>query len=320
VHEAFQMRAAHATRQKSPCALIRSRRVRGRGADDPDGRADHSKNRVYMGYAYRGEHANRSAHPPIVTAGRVAGGEPRERAGRPARQGTQPARRDRPLRGVRYVLGAPGERTSAAATSELPLSSACTRPAPVRPTAERRCRQARAHVESLWREQMAAEAVAVQHDSKGLQDASEQLSLAEEELSAFAADKRRRRRLLGSGYHPALEERTAAVSRAQAQLNVPWPAPARGERRDLRGAHDRGAKAGARSSIDAVIVGRGHSAFPIEQRVIDPLARRRAADLHAAEREERSRSGPTSLSETRVSSGWRSWVTRANSRSRQSIR
>jgi DNA invertase Pin-like site-specific DNA recombinase len=266
VHEAFLMRAAHCTRTEVALRLdeIAPRPEEGRWTIPMVERI--IKNRVYLGYAYRGEHVNRSAHPPIVTPAEwQAANLATVRAGP---RGKVPNLLGGIVRcaACRYVL-APG-RTHFGGRDvpnyrcrRLHTAGACSQPASVD------ARKVERYVESLWREQMAREAVAVQQDSKGLQDAAEQLSLAEEELSAFAADTTARR-LLGSGYHPALEERTAAVRRAQAQLNRVLACTPRGgsvETYDELTIEERKRVLG--SSIDAVIVGRGHSRVPIEQRV-----------------------------------------------------
>jgi len=77
------MRAAHATRTEVALRLDQIAPRPGEGAlDDPDGRADHQKPRLH------GLRLSRRACQPQRPsadrhAGRVAGGEPRERAGRP---------------------------------------------------------------------------------------------------------------------------------------------------------------------------------------------------------------------------------------------
>jgi hypothetical protein len=114
---------------------------------------------------------------------------------------------------------------------------------------------------------MAEEALSVQHDSEALQSATEKLSEAETELAAFAADLTLRR-VLGSGYHAAIEARAAAVNQAQAELQRAL-APAAGgeviEGYDDLPVEDRRRILG--SSIDAVIVTREDHRVPIEQRV-----------------------------------------------------
>jgi hypothetical protein len=119
----------------------------------------------------------------------------------------------------------------------------------------------------LWREQMARQALAVKQDTEALQAATAVLSSAEEELQAFANDLTARW-MLGERYHAALQVRVSAVNEAQAELRrVSASAPDAGiieryadlpiqERKRILG-----------SSIDAVIVKRGHKRVPIEERV-----------------------------------------------------
>lgn len=103
-----------------------------------------------------------------------------------------------------------------------------------------------------------------------LQDATDTLLAAEEELAAFAADLTARR-TLGPSYHAALEARAAAVQAAQSNVRRAAPTasgvvaidhyaelPVENRKRILG------------SSIDAVIVRRCHSRVPIEERVAIP--------------------------------------------------
>jgi hypothetical protein len=123
------------------------------------------------------------------------------------------------------------------------------------------------YVEAVWREQMAQEALAVQHDSTTLQEAEEALSAAEGELAAFASDLTARR-VLGDGYHAALEARAAAVNKSQSELRQALAAAPNAEviesYADLP-IEDRKRILG--SSIDAVIVKRAHARVPVEDRV-----------------------------------------------------
>jgi hypothetical protein len=123
------------------------------------------------------------------------------------------------------------------------------------------------YVEAVWREQMAQEALSVQQDTDALQAAADALSAGEDELAAFAADVTARR-LLGDGYHRALEQRAAAVNAAQADLQkaiAAGPDTAVIEGYDELPVSDRKRILG--SSIDAVIVERGNARVPVEQRV-----------------------------------------------------
>jgi len=122
-------------------------------------------------------------------------------------------------------------------------------------------------VEGLCRAQMAKDALSVQHDSYDDQTTTEKLSEAEAELQAFAADVTARR-LLGNGYHPALEARAAAVNQAQAELQRAL-GPAAGSDA-IQGYDDLPIEDRRRilgSSIDAVIVRRDDASVPIEERV-----------------------------------------------------
>jgi hypothetical protein len=115
---------------------------------------------------------------------------------------------------------------------------------------------------------MASETVSVQRDSASLQAATQALSVAQDELAAFAADLTARR-LLGDGYHAAVQVRSAAVNQAQAEMrrvvSLTQSANAIECYDELR-LEDRKRILG--SSIDAVIVKRGHARVQIEDRVI----------------------------------------------------
>jgi hypothetical protein len=115
---------------------------------------------------------------------------------------------------------------------------------------------------------MAEEALTIQHDSDALQSATEKLSEAETELAAFAADLTLRR-VLGDGYHAAIEARATAVNQAQAELQRALAPAAGGEA--IEGYDDLPVEDRRRilgSSIDAVIVERADArVVPIEGRV-----------------------------------------------------
>jgi hypothetical protein len=171
--------------------------------------------------------------------------------------------------GCRYVL-APGKSRFGGTGGEDVLgykcrtthtAGVCLEPASIH------AQKLERYVEAVWREQMAQEALTVQHDTDALQVAADTLSEAEEELATFAADVTARR-LLGDGYHTALEGRAATVNRAQANLQkaiAAAPDSATIEGYDQLPVTDRKRILG--SSIDAVIVKRGHARLPIEQRV-----------------------------------------------------
>lgn len=107
----------------------------------------------------------------------------------------------------------------------------------------------------------------MQYDSTALQAATDALSVAQEELAAFAADLTARR-ALGDGYHAALEVRSKAVNDTQAAVQKALGSAANietVESYDELPIEDRKRILG--SSIDAVIVKRGHARVPIEDRV-----------------------------------------------------
>ncbi len=122
-------------------------------------------------------------------------------------------------------------------------------------------------MEGVWRSQMAHEAFLVQPDTEALEEASEALAAAETELAEFASDLTARK-VLGAGYHDALAARAAAVDEAQAHLRQATGALAGAgqvERYEELPVAERKRILG--SSIDAVIVARGHARTPIGDRV-----------------------------------------------------
>jgi site-specific DNA recombinase len=226
------------------------------------------KNRAYMGIAYRGENVNVEAHEAIVTAAEWHAA--RLAPVRCAPRGKHPNLLGGIARcaGCRYVL-AP-KLAGSRAGGDWPAyncrkrhtAGACGEPANINR------RKLDSFVESAWREQMAREAVSVQHDTDALQAATDALSAAQEELSAFAADLTARRALGDAGYHAALQVRSSAVNQAQAEMQselASMPSAGAVERYDELPIEDRKRILG--SSIDAVIVKRGHSRIPIEDRV-----------------------------------------------------
>ena len=268
IHEAFTMRAAHATRTEI------ARRLDETAPRPEDGRwtppmVDRIiKNRVYMGHAYRGHQTNTQAHPAIVTAAEwhAANNTPV----RVAHRGKKPNL----LGGIarcaacRYVL-APG-KSRFGGTGEDVLGYRCrgTHTAGVCPEpASINARKLETFIEAIWRSQIANEALLVHPDTQALQNATATLSVAQEELASFAADVTARR-LLGGGYHEALAVRTRAVEAARANLAYATARTAYlpniehftdlpiGDRKRILG-----------SSIDAVIVQRGHARTPIQDRV-----------------------------------------------------
>ena len=269
IREAFVMRAA----QKSLTEI--ARRLDQSAPRPGEGRWTRSrvdriiKNRVYRGEAYRGENVNADAHPPIVTVAewQAANLVPVRAIARGKRQSLLGGFVR--CAGCRYLLAPHRLEAIEQAGGRAPVyrcrgthtAGACTAPASING------RKLEQYVEGVWRAQMAQEALSVQHDSEALQIATEKLSEAETELAAFAADLTLRR-VLGNGYHAAIEARAGAVNQAQAELQRAL-APAAGgeviEGYDDLPVEDRRRILG--SSIDAVIVERGDARVPIEDRV-----------------------------------------------------
>jgi site-specific DNA recombinase len=268
IHDAFLMRGAHATRTEVARHLDQT-------APRPNGGRWTSpmveriiRNRVYMGHAYRAGHVNPNAHQPIVTAAewQAANAAPVRGAAR--------GKRPNLLGGIarcaacRYVL-APG-KSRFGGTGEDVLGYRCrgTHTAGVCPApASINARKLERHVEAVWRAQMAGEGFLIQPDTDALQNASEALTAADDELATFAADLTARR-LLGKAYHAALAARVAAVDAARANLNRATGTAANID--SIEGYDDLPLSDRKRilgSSIDAVIVTRGHARIPIEDRV-----------------------------------------------------
>jgi DNA invertase Pin-like site-specific DNA recombinase len=268
VREAFLMRGASASRTEIARRLdeLAPRPNGGRWTPPMVDRI--IRNRVYLGYAYRGERVNREAHEPIVSlaewqAANLAPARAAPRGAKPNLLGGI-AR----CAGCRYVLapgksrwGGSGEDVLGYRCRGTHTAGVCSEPASIN------ARKLERYVESVWREQMAQEAVAVSDDTLALQGAADELAAAEQELAAFASDVKARR-LLGDGYHAALEERTTAVGRARAELQKASAAISVGDAienyNDLP-ITDRKRILG--SSIDAIIVRRAHARVPIEERV-----------------------------------------------------
>jgi site-specific DNA recombinase len=268
IREAFLMRGAHMTRTEIARQLDRIAPRPNGGRWTPPMVDRIIKNRVYLGWAYRGEQVNKRAHEAIVSmaewqAANLAPVRAAARSKKPNLLGGIVR-----CAGCRYVL-APG-KTGFAEAGELVLGYKCRKvhTAGVCPEpASIHARKLETYVEAVWREQMAQEALSVQQDTDALQAAADALSAAEDELAVFAADVTARR-LLGDGYHAALEQRAAAVNRAQANLQkaiAAAPDTATIERYEELPVSDRKRILG--SSIDAIIVKRGHARLPIEQRV-----------------------------------------------------
>ena len=269
VHEAFTMRAAHASRTEIARRLDET-------APRPNGGRWISpmvdriiRNRVYMGHAYRGEQVNFDAHPAIVTAAEwhAANAAPVRAAAR--------SKKPNLLGGIarcaacRYVLapgksrfGGTGEDVFGYRCRGVHTAGVCPEPASIN------ARKLERYVEDLWRSQMAHEAFLIQPDTGDLHEASQALSAAERELAAFAGDLTARK-LLGAGYHDALATRAAAVDEAQVELKRAAGSQAASTTQIL--VYDELPVAERKriigSSIDAIIVKRGHARILIEERV-----------------------------------------------------
>jgi site-specific DNA recombinase len=225
------------------------------------------KNRAYMGIAYRGENVNLSAHEAIVTAAEWQAAH--LAPVRSEARGKLPNLLGGVVRcaACRYLLtpkiagSSMGGEWPTYRCSTRHTAGRCPKPASVNR------RKLDDFVESAWREQMARETVSVQHDSEALHAATKALSEAQEEMAAFASDLTVRR-VLGDGYHAALEARSKAVNQAQVEMQrALGPIPNGGtiESYDELPIEDRKRILG--SSVDAVIVERGNSRIPIEERV-----------------------------------------------------
>jgi hypothetical protein len=225
-------------------------------------------NRAYMGLAYRGAHVNPKAHKAIVTAAEWHAAQ--LMPVRSAPRGKLPNLLGGIVRcaSCRYVLVPKVAGSSMGGTwpsyrcNVRHTAGQCSAPASVN---QRRLNE---YVEALWRERMAEVAVSVSHDSEALSEAADALSVAQFELSGFAADLTARR-LLGDDYHAALETRSAAVKQAKKKMEELAGASSVKdgtiERYDELSIEERKRILG--SSIDAVIVTRGHGRIPIEDRV-----------------------------------------------------
>jgi hypothetical protein len=224
------------------------------------------KNRVYMGHAYRGERVNPDAHPALVTPAEwhAANTAPVRAAAR--------SQQPNLLGGIvrcaacRYVL-APGRSRFGDGNRlgykcrGVHTAGRCPEPASVD------ARKLETYVEGLWREQMADEVFLVGEDTSALAAAAQALQAAESELACFAADVTARD-LLGEGYHPALATRSHAVQEAKRALARAGRTPDRPgavESYDELSVPER--KRILSAAIDTIIVSRGHSRVPVEQRV-----------------------------------------------------
>ncbi len=263
IHEAFVMRGAHQTRTEIAhrLNLLAPRPNDGRWTPPMVDRI--LKNRVYLGEAYRGETVNPNAHPAIVSAAEWQSAHLAPVRAQP--HGKKPNL----LGGIarcaacRYMLApnkagvnVPNYRCRGVHTAGV-----CPEPAYIRRG------KLEQYVEAIWLEQMRAEAVSVQQDSQALQRATDALAEAEAELAAFAADTTARR-VLGAGYHPALQARARAVNEAQSELRQASAGAPSAEL--IEGYADLPVLERKRilgSSIDAVIVKRGDARVPVCERV-----------------------------------------------------
>jgi site-specific DNA recombinase len=267
IREAFLMRGAHKTRTEIARRLDEIAPRPGGGRWTPSNVERIVKNRVYMGEAYRGNAVNPDAHEAIVSFAewQAANLAPV----RASHRGKKPNLLGGIVRcaGCRYVLapqvygsGRP-HPTRVYRCRAVHSAGACPEPASV-------SRDALDHyVEAIWRQQMAGQALSIKQDSEALQAATAKLQAAEEELTAFACDLTARR-LLASGYHAALQVRAAAVDQARAELQRASASVPNADA--IEGYDDLPVEERKRilsSSIDAVIVKRGHAQAPVEERV-----------------------------------------------------
>jgi DNA invertase Pin-like site-specific DNA recombinase len=267
IREAFLMRAAHRTRTEIALRLdeLAPRENDGRWTAKDVERV--IKNRVYMGEASRGTVANPDAHEAIVSFGewQAANLAPVRAAHR--------GKRVNLLGGIvrcascRYLLApqvfGAGRKNPYLAYRCRGVHTAGECPEPVRIRRE----PLEQYVESIWREQMSDEALAVSEDSEALSAAASELGQAEEELAAFGSDLTARR-LLGERYHAALQARVDAVDAARATVvRVSAHVPRVGE---IAGYDELSLEERKRilsSSIDAVIVKPGDASTPLAERV-----------------------------------------------------
>jgi site-specific DNA recombinase len=268
VREAFLMRGAHCSHTEIARKLNHLAPRPNGGLWTPPMVQRMLANRAYMGLAYRGPHVNPNAHKPIVTAAEWHAAQ--LMPVRSAPRGKLPNL----LGGIarcascRYVLvpkvagsSSGGQWPSYRCTTRH-TAGQCPAPASVN---QRRLNE---YVEGLWREHMSEVVVSVTPDSDALRDAADALSAAQLELNGFASDLTARR-LLGEGYHEALQARTAAVKQTQQKMEklagASCAREGKIERYDDLSIDERKRILG--SSIDAVIVKRGHGRIPIEDRV-----------------------------------------------------
>jgi site-specific DNA recombinase len=265
IREAFLMRGAH----KSLTEI--ARRLDETAPRPGAGRWTRSmvdrviKNRVYRGEAYRGENVNPDAHPAIVTvaewqAANLAPVRALPRGERPSLLGGIVR-----CAGCRYLLAphnlASNTKTPVYRCRTTHTAGVCPAPASVG------AHKVERYVETVWREQMADVALTVQADSDAVQQATQALAEAEQELDAFASDLTARR-VLGERFHAALQARVDAVNQAQTALQralAPGTDIAAIESYEDLSIPERRRIIG--SSIDAVIVRRASSQAPLPERV-----------------------------------------------------
>jgi site-specific DNA recombinase len=268
IREAFLMRGAHRSHTEIARKLNQIARRPNNGLWTPPMVQRLLKNRAYTGVAYRGENINPAAHEGIVTTAEWQAAQ--LAPVRSERRGKLPNL----LGGIarcaacRYVLvpkvagSSRGGEWPSYRCSTLHTAGVCPAPASVNR------RKLDNFIESVWREQMAGEVVSVKHQSASLQAVTESLSVAQEELQAFASDLTARR-LLGQRYHAALEVRARAVD--EAQIAVQRVVGSMSNAGGVQNYDELPIEARKRilgSSIDAVIVKRGHARIPIEDRVM----------------------------------------------------
>jgi hypothetical protein len=266
VREAFLMRGAHRSHTEIARKLNEIAPRPSGGLWTPQSVQRMLANRAYTGAAYRGDQFNPNAHQPIVT---VTEWQTAQLAPvRSEARGKLPNLLGGMVRcaACRYLLAPKvagskmGGDWPTYRCSTLHAVGRCPEPASVNR------RKLDDFVEAEWCKQLDSELFSVRYDSTALQAATDELSVAQEELAAFAADLTARR-VLGDGYHAALEARSKAVNDAQAEMQKALGPAANMETDEYHELPIDVRKRVLAGAIDAVIVKRGHARIPVEDRV-----------------------------------------------------
>jgi site-specific DNA recombinase len=266
VREAFLMRGAHHSHTEIARKLNEIAPRPSGGLWTPQSVQRMLANRAYTGAAYRGDQFNPNAHQPIVT---VAEWQTAQLAPvRSEARGKLPNLLGGLVRcaACRYLLAPKvagskmGGDWPTYRCSTLHTAGRCPEPASVNR------RKLDDFVEAEWCKQLDSELFSVRYDSTALQAATDELSVAQEELAAFAADLTARR-VLGDGYHAALEARSKAVNDARAEMQKALGPAANMETDEYHELPIDVRKRVLAGAVDAVIVKRGHARIPVEDRV-----------------------------------------------------